>query len=89
MTPSQSSTLSATQESMQSEKKERGKAIMSYFRTGKRGAQDTESDREEEVATMRRSSRLEILNVHVDDVLVHSSEIIDVNKEGPQFLDNG
>ena len=35
VTPSQSSTLSATQKSMQSENKERGKTITSYFRTGK------------------------------------------------------
>ena len=37
----------------------------------------------------RQSSRLENLNIVVNDVIVHSSEIIDVRKEGPQFLDNG
>ena len=47
-----------------------------------------ESDRDDEVATMRRGSRVEILNVHVNDVLVHSSEIMDVSRNGPQFLDN-
>ena len=46
--------------SMQSEKKERGKTITSYFKTGKRGAQDMEFDGEEEVVNKRRSSRLEI-----------------------------
>ena len=58
--PSQSSTLSATQESMQCENKKREKTITSYFRTGKRGAQGMESDGEEEVVHKRRSSRLEI-----------------------------
>ena len=90
-TPSQSSKLSATQESMESENKERGTTITSYFRTGKRGPQDMESDTregEEVVNKRRRRSRLEILSGYVNDVLMSSSEIIDVSMDGPQFLDH-
>ena len=62
VTPSQSSTLSVMQESTQSENKERGKTITSHYRTGNRGVQDMEPDREEEAVNIRRSSRLEILS---------------------------
>ena len=54
-------------------------------RTVKRGASEIEVDKEEQVATKRRSNRIDsYLHFNVD-----VNEVIDVPEDGPEFLDHG
>ena len=71
----QESAGQSTQASTESEKEATPGSIASYFRKEKRGASEIEGDNEEEVATKHRSSRIEFLNVKVNDVLAMSSEL--------------
>ena len=72
--------------STESEKKATTSSIASHFRKENGGAQEMESDKEEERANRHRSSRIKnLLNVNVYDVLARSIECIDVTEEGPSF----